>query len=193
MLIKQGTLPAFTFPFPTGSIPNRYWVIKANDFNPIPVVPAGVGVMTNVYHATGAEGTWKIQLAGSETDTLGDLGIVVDDSVAQSRWVRDLQVVRDLPGETVTEVTGNITGNLLGHVNAADIVDVANTVFDLVDTIESGLNLRDCLRSVFAVLAGVSVLIPGGIGFQNFGQTKFRVTVNLAGDGSRPIVTYDFS
>lgn len=193
MLIKLNSTPAFIFEFPTGTIPNRYWVIRSNEFHAIPAVPAGAGTITNVYHATGAVGTWKVQLAAGETDTLGDLGIVVDDSVVQSRWVGRLQVVDDLPGGDVANVLGDVDGSVMGPMPVGTRLAIATDVWTQVDAIELGLTAQNALRAMFSVLAGKSVVSPGGVSFRNFGDTKNRVIVAYLADGTRTAVICDFS
>lgn len=197
MFIKQNTLPTFSFVWPFATVPNNYYFKRAPDLTGYAPADLGTGVISFLQFITATSAVVKITLAGSETDTLGDLSILVTDAGGNADLVAVHQVVLDVPGATVSAVAGNVggdvLGSLLGSLAVGERIAIANTLLDLPDAVELGLTVRNTLRCVFAVLDAASVLIPGGIKFANFGNTKFRVNVQLAGDGSRPLVTYDFS
>lgn len=195
MLIKLNTLPDFLFDFPAGLAPTRYWVVKQGYTGGQAPAVAGAGTFSTFYNGSGAQYQYKIQLAAGETDTLGSLAIVADDFVAQSRVVGIHQVVAALPGEVidVNNVQGDVQG-IVEEIAAAQRILIGTDFLNTVDTVELGLNVRDCLRVIFAQAAGIDSVLGNVVRFRNFGNTKTRITATVDPvSRERTSVTHDFS
>lgn len=120
----------------------------------------------------------QIALPAVECAVLGELAVIAVDAGGNLVGVIDCTVCTDLPG---------------GPVPAGSLVPIADAVLNTPDLVESGLTVQNCLRCLFAVLAGKDAIQTVGATFRNFGDTKTRVTMTFDSNGQRTAVTYDFS
>lgn len=141
-----------------------------------------------------------VTLTAGDVATLGSIQVYVEQAFAGAVVMSEHNVVPDFPGETVTEVLGNVDGSVLGGVTVGPVtvdpasrVAIADDVLNLVDGVELGLSPRDALRCMFAVLAGKDTAGPLSAAFRNFGDTKTRVAMTFDVASQRLTVTYDFS
>lgn len=194
MLLKQSVAgQVISFDCAPGVAATQYFVWKNGA-----AIGFGVGVVVNTVAA--GRIVVLVTLTANDCNTLGTVTIAPLDAVPTVLSSLTFNVVTDLPGQRVSEVTGNVDGNVNGNVVGSvgtifpsTRIQIAQDVINLVDGIEPGLSPRDCLRACFSVLAGKDVVGPLAAGFRNFGDTKTRVTMTFDVNNQRLVVTYDFS
>lgn len=137
-------------------------------------------------------GWYSLALTASHTDTLGDLAIHITGTAADATDIAD-QVVTDLPGSSVSSVTGSVivgtnndkTGYRLSATGVDDILD---------DPVEGTTTLRQMLRgyasALFAKLSGAGTAT---VTIRDIADTKDRITATVDSSGNRTSVTTDLT
>lgn len=176
------------FTYAAGAAATTYFVFKNG-------APIGFGTGAIFNSASPGAKFAIVTLSGNDVNTLGTIQVALIDAGGNILAGNEATIVTDIPGATVSSVTGDVVGNVDGVVNvgAGSRLAIAQDVINLVDGIELGLSPRDCLRACFAVLAGKDSAPALGAVFRNFGDTKNRVTMAFDAQNERVSVTYDFS
>lgn len=198
MLIQQGTVDYIAVPFDNSGSPGSLTVYVLKGGGVLPLAGANLGI------SLGGPTTafLQVQLSATDTDTLGDLVVVVNDGSA-NLGQRQCQVVKFSPndgaGLGLTNLNATISSR--GTANPGDPMnvtggaktDIANALLDLVDGVDAGVTLRMLLMVLQAFAAGQVTWDGANAGFLNWAGTKVRFTMPISGAGDRGPATFDFS
>lgn len=105
-----------------------------------------------------SSGWYSLALTSAHTNTLGDLALHITGTGANATDIRD-QVVADLPGATVSSVTGDVGGNVVGSVAS---------VTGAVGSVTSGVTVTTNNDKTGYSLASASLPVKKNTALNNF-------------------------
>jgi len=141
-------------------------------------------------------GVAYVALAGAETDTLGDLTVIIFDVGFSVIGVVSHQIIG---GDLSNLVDLDTTVSSRGTANAGDAMDLDSTALTAINTllasflIDAGCTLPNALSTMVAVLTGQEDTVAGVTSFQNWALTKTRVQTSATAGGNRTAPTLDLT